>query len=76
MWQHRRNIDPGFLIAIVIVPDGSGGFSGKKYVHNIKDTDHYKNKFCNDMKRKFADAIKVNFYIKKTGEFLETIHLE
>lgn len=76
MWQHRRSIEPEYLIGIVIVPDDNGKFSGKKYVHNIKDTDHYKNKFCNDMKRKFPTAIKVNFYYKKSGEFLETIHLE
>jgi hypothetical protein len=64
-----------FLIAIVYTPgDPRGDF--KKYVHNIKNTDHYKSKFCNDMVKKFSCAQYVNFYWKISGGFLERRYLK
>jgi hypothetical protein len=75
IYNYRRTFKERYLIGIVIaVIDGKP--TGKKYVHNIKDTTHYKGKFCNDMKRKWPTATHVNFYDKTTGEFSERIELE
>jgi hypothetical protein len=65
-----------FLSAIVFVKISEDNYSAKKYTHNIKDTQHYVSKFCNDMKRKFPTAEYINFYYKKDGAYKERILLE
>jgi len=78
-----------YLTATVFIPNGKGSLLNdnkviqtfpvyicKKYIHNIKDTQHYIGKFCNDMKVKFPTAEYINFYYKHNGEFKERINLE
>lgn len=64
-----------YLIAIVIVEVEQGKFEGKKYRHNIKDTEHYIRKFCHDMRYRWITARHINFYYKQSGAFKEKIIL-
>ena len=62
------------LTAIVYVPGDEIEF--KKYRHNLKNTQYYISKFCDDMKKKFAKAEYINFYYKQSGQFKERIYLQ
>jgi len=65
-----------YLVGFVFVKEPGGEYSVKKYTHNIKDTQHYVSKFCNDMKRKYPTAEYINFYYKQSQTFKERIYLE
>lgn len=61
---------------IVIVPDPvTKEASGKKYEY-IDNTIYGVTTFLRFAKRRFPAAIHVNFYCRKTDQFIETIHLE
>ena len=64
------------VCGIIIVPiDGQVKPEGKKYNY-IDNTQHGVSTFLGTMKRKFPAATHVNFYCKKTGNFMERIELQ
>lgn len=61
--------------AIIIVPVGPDEFEGKKYSHIDNSPKGYYT-FIAFAKKKFPGATEINFYCKKTGDFMEKTLLE